>query len=761
MAQIGDHDVQPCHASKMALSLACALVLATSTPNARAAELQQPVPLYAAGLPIGASPDATSPPGSVGACPSLPSPIGLVSPGRLVIRDTPRPDVGPYTVTLPGYGTNPASAAADSYRPFVMAALPGDTVRIDVVNQLAASEPLDGAVNLHIHGVITSPRPCTPLGDDVFVASQPGTTTSYRYDVPATLPGYMLGSQAAPQPYPSGLQWLHAHLHERTADDLTAGQSAMFYVGDLRADLLASPTTDAASTAALNSADVLYMGLRDIQLAVPRGAVPGAAPAGQQAQWLHGADYNPNACLAYANPPIPVPNQFAGPGYCGHHGATAGGVSNPGQDTVWLHTVNGQSNPTVTLQPGRNQIWRIANLSANETYVLELVDNATGRAETLDVLSLDGVAAGTRSTSGSGLQVGVPLQHVLMLPATRAEVLVINAGGVAGRRMTLRTTGITTGAQGSHWPRIDLAQVSMPPGPQPAAPGSSLTAGMAMTLPMTAPTSMAPSTVATGAAPANCITLPAGRVTRRRITFADNPAGGTYLIGSEVVNANGVPIDAQHTIPPQPFPMQAMLQPDSLPHVCARLGTQEVWEIVNYTGELHNFHVHEDKFRLTLPTDSGAPPGFQVAQAVQDPSGLLTQYAPETQNAGAIDNVDVYHDTFPLAPYGGRIFVTIPFFAPEQVGNFVYHCHILSHEDAGMMAVLQVYDPAQMAAAEQPRDFAALLRGAMCGLPPAPRPASLGDRVLDAAWSAARSALGSMGEVVGGPAARWSGLDSR
>ncbi len=755
--------MQMFHLQAISASLACCLLVAM--PGAKAAELQQPVALYASGLPIGSSPDATSPPGSTGACPALPAATGPVSPGRLVIRDTPRPDVGPYTVTLPGYGTDPASAAADSYRPFVMAASPGDTVRIDVVNQLAAGEPLDGAVNLHIHGVITSPRPCTPLGDDIFVADQPGTTTSYRYDVPATLPGYMLGSQAAPQPYPSGLQWLHAHLHERTADDITAGQSAMFYVGDLRADLLASPATDAASTAALNSADVLYMGLRDIQLAVPRGAVPGAVPAGQTAQWLHGADFNPNACLTYANPPVPVPNQFAGPGYCGHHGATAGGVTNPGQDTVWLHTVNGQANPTVMLQPGRNQIWRIANLSADETYILELVDNATGQAESLDVLSLDGVAAGTRSTGGAGLQVGVPLQRVLMLPATRAEILVINAGGAAGRQMTLRTTGITTGAQGSHWPRIDLAQVSMPPGPQPAAAGSSLTAGMVMTLPMTAPASVAPSNVAVGAAPANCITLPAGRVTRRRITFADNPnptdGTYTYLLGSEVVDANGVTIDAQHTIAPQPFPMQAMLQPDSVPHVCARLGTQEVWEIVNYTGELHNVHVHEDKFRLTLPTDSGAPPGFRTAQAVQDPSGLLTQYAPETQNAGAIDNVDVYHDTFPLAPYGGRIFITVPFFAPEQVGNFVYHCHILSHEDHGMMAPFQVYDPAQMASADQPRDFAALLRGAMCGLPPAPRPASLGGRVLDAAWSAARSALGSIGGVLGSPAARWSGLEGR
>lgn len=217
----------------IAAPLACSFLFA-AIPGAKAAELQQPTPLFAGGLPTGPSPGATDPPGSLATCPALPPLAGLVSPGRLVIRDTNRPDVGPYAVTLPGYAADPASAAADSYRPFLIAAAPGDTLRLDVVNQLGANEPLDGAVNLHVHGIIASPRPCTPLGGDIFVASQPGATTSYRFDIPAALPGAMFGSQATPQPYPSGLQWFHAHMHERTADDLMAGQAGMVYVGDLR-----------------------------------------------------------------------------------------------------------------------------------------------------------------------------------------------------------------------------------------------------------------------------------------------------------------------------------------------------------------------------------------------------------------------------------------------------------------------------------------------------------------------------------------------
>lgn len=82
----------------MAAPLACSLFAAI--PGAKAAELQPPVPLYAVGLPTDATPGSASPPGSLAACPTVPPLTGAVSPGRLVVRSTPRPDVGPYTVTL-------------------------------------------------------------------------------------------------------------------------------------------------------------------------------------------------------------------------------------------------------------------------------------------------------------------------------------------------------------------------------------------------------------------------------------------------------------------------------------------------------------------------------------------------------------------------------------------------------------------------------------------------------------------------------------
>jgi len=40
-----------------------------------------------------------------------------------------------------------------------------------------------------------------------------------------------------------------------------------------------------------------------------------------------------------------------------------------------------------------------------------------------------------------------------------------------------------------------------------------------------------------------------------------------------------------------------------------------------------------------------------------------------------------------------EVTILIPFTNPDMVGRFVFHCHVLKHEDHGMMANVEVYDP--------------------------------------------------------------------
>ena len=89
---------------------------------------------------------------------------------------------------------------------------------------------------------------------------------------------------------------------------------------------------------------------------------------------------------------------------------------------------------------------------------------------------------------------------------------------------------------------------------------------------------------------------------------------------------------------------------------CARLGDTEIWEVENLVGMDHPFHLH------------GFP--FQVL----DRNG-----EPEAQ--------PMWKDTINL-PAFARTRLIVRF--ENHPGKWMYHCHILDHEDQGMMGVLEV-----------------------------------------------------------------------
>ncbi|PYX26521.1 MAG: hypothetical protein DMG82_01210, partial [Acidobacteria bacterium] len=93
---------------------------------------------------------------------------------------------------------------------------------------------------------------------------------------------------------------------------------------------------------------------------------------------------------------------------------------------------------------------------------------------------------------------------------------------------------------------------------------------------------------------------------------------------------------------------------DARPMTSARIGTYQHWRIVNQTAELHPFHIHQVHFLAY------AGNGVPLAQ----PAWL--------------DTVNV--------PYAGSVDVILDFTDPAIKGMSVFHCHLLNHEDKGMMA---------------------------------------------------------------------------
>jgi len=90
--------------------------------------------------------------------------------------------------------------------------------------------------------------------------------------------------------------------------------------------------------------------------------------------------------------------------------------------------------------------------------------------------------------------------------------------------------------------------------------------------------------------------------------------------------------------------------------IVAKLGTYEEWVVRNGTREDHPFHVHLNDFQVV--SVNGKP---YAARGLQD-----TVFVP----ARGVVRIRIHFTDF--------------------VGNTVYHCHITSHEDGGMMGILQV-----------------------------------------------------------------------
>jgi FtsP/CotA-like multicopper oxidase with cupredoxin domain len=126
------------------------------------------------------------------------------------------------------------------------------------------------------------------------------------------------------------------------------------------------------------------------------------------------------------------------------------------------------------------------------------------------------------------------------------------------------------------------------------------------------------------------------------------------------------------------------------------LNTTEEWEIYNFTGDAHPVHLHLVHFEIlgrnviTFDSDDG------------DPGQEVKQHNGEFGVAPSVTNV-IVGAPVTLGPSDGYVenapkdMVTA---LPEQVtriratfdkeGRYVWHCHILSHEDHEMMRVLQV-----------------------------------------------------------------------
>lgn len=278
------------------------------------------------------------------------------------------------------------------------------------------------------------------------------------------------------------------------------------------------------------------------------------------------------------------------------------------------------------------EFWRVVNASANTILDLQVVYD--GKPQTLQVTGLDGVPTGSQDGRRQGIIVDE--KRILLPPAARAEfILTTPSAEVAHARLVTRA--IDGGFFADSNPSRPLANIvasnaapKLPRVPKPDGPPN----------------------------PQRFENIDTAKVTaNRKLYFWEVEHARAKGPGEEV--AFFITVDGQNNV---------LYSPDNPPAIVTHKGAVEDWTIENRTGEVHEFHMHQIHFKLL--EINGRP-------------------VPKRQRQ--------WYDTFQVPYWDGKgnypsIKVRMDF-RGAVTGDFVYHCHILEHEDGGMMAIIRVKPP--------------------------------------------------------------------
>jgi FtsP/CotA-like multicopper oxidase with cupredoxin domain len=293
----------------------------------------------------------------------------------------------------------------------------------------------------------------------------------------------------------------------------------------------------------------------------------------------------------------------------------------------------------INMASGTTQLWRVLN-AANDAFLdLALIDQ-DGKALPVSVVARDGVAP--EDDAGHHAKPVPTTQSQLVPPSGRIEFLV--TAPPVGTKVYFVTHAVDTGCTGDKVPERKLALIN---------------------------------TVAVAASAAD---------TREPAAVAEKPDLFAGLMSR--------PTDRERIIALAEYPRPgkddqtdfyimerkpgAKLEPYEMggpPLITMRAGTVEEWTVENWSNELHAFHIHQVHFRL-LSTDGKPEPETPLLDVVNVPY------------AKVVDGT--------VVPGRVRLKLSVP---DELAGDIPFHCHLVDHEDNGMMAVLRVL-PSKLGAAE-------------------------------------------------------------
>lgn len=379
--------------------------------------------------------------------------------------------------------------------------------------------------------------------------------------------------------------------------------------------------------------------------------------------------YAPQGTLWTRTQPVMVINQF---------GTSPNLKGGAGQDKGPDFSINGRTNPIISMKPGEVQMWRIVNASGRAgTFFLTPPAGLNWR-----VLARDGVQLHTNNYAKS------KNSQFLLAAGNRIDLLV--------------QAGPCTTPNGCTYP-VQVHNVVDPGDLKPATPPARGPFKISLATVKVAGTTV--SMPFPDASPAKTFPTDLGDIT-------DDEIKGTQIIDFGTVPqsfANGAPPRspaAVHTINGKQFSGEV--------GVAVLLNKVEEWKVTNNTVNIsHPFHIHINPFQVTevfAPNSTlpdGTTPMYVVSTDPQAPiktgQCLINPDKPDTWKpcGPAPAARRIWWDVFPI-PSGvaakksdGTGLIISGYFKlrsrfVDYPGWFVIHCHILAHEDRGMMTVVEV-----------------------------------------------------------------------
>lgn len=358
-------------------------------------------------------------------------------------------------------------------------------------------------------------------------------------------------------------------------------------------------------------------------------------------------------------------------------------------------SVNGAPLPTMTMYPGEVKLWRIVNASSGQGFYL----SSLPAGFTWQQIAQDGVQFDDQNYQA---RAGRP---VFVAAGNRVDILVQAPSAASASPVTIAVQAGNSQAAAVGGAAVPLFTVTL--------------AGSGPAMPMLPHAPPRPGFLKDIAASE----VPAGPTYHRTLVFNSSGGGGTreHTIGTQLSPYNGTKFN-----------------PDT-PYNIGPLNSVEEWTIYNTTvkpGKLdHPFHIHINPFQVIAVFSPNAPltdaagvvvnntagaalPRYVVKpatptqpqyQCVLDPDVPSTWVpctlpVPPPQSgkpAPPVATTNIWWDVFPI-PAGvtgtkaDKSTVTIPGFFTmrsrfvDYAGAYVLHCHILAHEDRGMMMAVEV-----------------------------------------------------------------------